>query len=143
MNKAILYKLVRLPAFSTCPTGMIWPHACPSLLLPFFCSPSDLKESTMILVSMVFELKPHPRLAKHVPANEQQLVLHKIVVGRERQAFLSPPDSPMSDTSSGPRASRGASLAMQGGRDGCELLMLAKDAQVGKYWYHWRRLVRK
>ncbi|KAK1254891.1 hypothetical protein MKX08_008886 [Trichoderma sp. CBMAI-0020] len=36
----------------------------------------------------------------------------------------------MSGTSSGPRASRGASLAMQGGRDGCELLLLAKDAQA-------------
>lgn len=88
----------------------------------------------MGLVVRAFELKPHPRLAEHIPANGRQLVPHQIVVGRERQAFLSPSDSPMSDTS-GPRASRGASLAMQGGRDGCELLMLAKDARVGKYLY--------
>lgn len=79
-----------------------------------------------------FELKPHPRLAEHIPANGRQLVLHKIVVGKERQAFLSPSDSPMSDTS-GPRASRGTSLVMQGGRDGCELLMLANNTQVGEY----------
>lgn len=95
---------------------MMWSPLCPFLLLPVFCSPSALKESTTDLVVRVFELKPHPRLAEHIPANGQQLVLHEIVVGRKRQAFLSPSDSPMSDTS-GPRASRGASLVMQGGRD--------------------------
>lgn len=96
-------------------------------LPPRLRSPSALKESTTDLVVRVFELKPHPRLAEHIPANGQQLVLHEFV-GRKRQAFLSPSDSPMSDTS-GPRASRGDSLVMQGGRDGCELLMLAKDTQ--------------